>query len=100
MEHLPKKIHQNGISYTLVGDCCIPDLKLPEESRPAGDRADAELSGTLHRQHGLIQLQDRDQGFVQSGAEGYAGTGGAGHEGRQCVLPAPQQPDGTPVSGA
>ena len=20
MEHLPKKIHQNGISYTLVGD--------------------------------------------------------------------------------
>ena len=34
MEHLPKKIHQNGISYTLVGDYYIPDLKLPEESRP------------------------------------------------------------------
>ena len=30
MEHLPKKIHQNGISYTLVGDYYIPDLKLPE----------------------------------------------------------------------
>ena len=25
MEHLPKKIHQNGISYTLVGDYYIPD---------------------------------------------------------------------------
>ena len=36
MEHLPKEIHQNGISYTLVGDYYIPDLKLPEESRPIG----------------------------------------------------------------
>ena len=36
MEHLQKKIHQNGISYTLVGDYYIPDLKLPEESRPIG----------------------------------------------------------------
>ena len=36
MEHLPKKIHHNGISYTLVGDYYIPDLKLPEESRPIG----------------------------------------------------------------
>lgn len=36
MEHLPKKIHQNGISYTLVGDYYIPDLELPEESRPIG----------------------------------------------------------------
>ena len=29
MEHLPKKIHQNGINYTLVGDYYIPDLRLP-----------------------------------------------------------------------
>ena len=29
MEHLPKEIHQNGISYTLVGDYYIPDLELP-----------------------------------------------------------------------
>ena len=29
MYHLPKKTHQNGISYTLVGDYYIPDLKLP-----------------------------------------------------------------------
>ena len=34
MEHLPKKIHHNGISYTLVGDYYIPDLKLSEESLP------------------------------------------------------------------
>ena len=31
MEHLPKKIHQNGISYTLVGEYYIPDLKLSEQ---------------------------------------------------------------------
>ena len=43
MEHLPKKIHQNGISYTLVGDYYIPDLKLPEESRPIG------LWGRMHK---------------------------------------------------
>ena len=36
MEHLSKRIHHNGISYTLVGDYYIPDLKLPEESRPIG----------------------------------------------------------------
>ena len=36
MEHLPKKIHHNGISYTLMGDYYIPDLELPEESRPIG----------------------------------------------------------------
>ena len=34
MEHLPKKIHHNGISYTLVGDYYIPDLKLSEENPP------------------------------------------------------------------
>ena len=34
MEHLPKKIHHNGIGYTLMGDYYIPDLKLPEEKRP------------------------------------------------------------------
>ena len=36
MEHLPKEIHHNGISYTLMGDYYIPDLKLPEENRPIG----------------------------------------------------------------
>ena len=36
MEHLPKKIHHNGISYTRVGDYYIPNLKLSAESRPIG----------------------------------------------------------------
>lgn len=36
MEHLPKKICQNGIGYTLVGDYYIPDLQLPEENHPLG----------------------------------------------------------------
>lgn len=36
MEHLPKKICQNGISYMLVGDYYLPDLQLPEENRSIG----------------------------------------------------------------
>lgn len=36
MEHLPQKTSVNGIGYTLVGDYYIPDLQLPEESRPIG----------------------------------------------------------------
>ena len=36
MEHLPEKTCQNSISYTLVGDYCIPALQLPEEKRPIG----------------------------------------------------------------
>ena len=31
-----RKIHHNGIGYTLMGDYYIPDLKLPEEKRPIG----------------------------------------------------------------
>ncbi len=49
MEHLPKKTSQNGISYTLVSDYYIPDLQLPEESRPIGGwGADVQsLSGVV-----------------------------------------------------
>ena len=38
MEKLPERIYDegNGIDYVLVGDYYIPDLKLPEESRPIG----------------------------------------------------------------
>ena len=38
MEELNKRIHDdsNGLDYILVGDYYIPDLKLPEESRPIG----------------------------------------------------------------
>ena len=43
MEQLPKRIHENGIDYVLVGDYYIPDLKLPEENRPIGKY------GSLHR---------------------------------------------------
>lgn len=35
-EKLEKRIHDNGIDYILVGDYYIPDLRLPEESRPVG----------------------------------------------------------------
>ena len=45
MEHLPKKTCQNGISYTLVGGCYIPDLQLPEENRPIG------IWGRMHKDY-------------------------------------------------
>ena len=36
MEELKKHIYDehNGLHYTLVGDYYIPDLQLPEETRP------------------------------------------------------------------
>ena len=43
MEHLPRKICQNGIGYTLVGDYYIPDLQLPEENRSIG------IWGRMHK---------------------------------------------------
>ena len=36
MEQLPKKIHNNGISYTLMGDYYIPNLMCPTDPRPLG----------------------------------------------------------------
>ena len=38
MEELKKHIYDehNGLHYTLVGDYYIPDLQLPEETRPIG----------------------------------------------------------------
>ena len=36
MSELKPRITENGIDYILVGDCYIPDLKLPEERRPIG----------------------------------------------------------------
>ena len=43
MKKLKKHIHDdsNGLDYVLVGDYYIPDLQLPEESRPIG-RWDAQ----------------------------------------------------------
>lgn len=45
MEHLPKRITESGIDYILVGDYYIPDLRLPEESRPIG------RWGRMHRDY-------------------------------------------------
>ena len=38
MSELRKKIHDdnNGLDYVLVGDCYLPVLSLPEETRPVG----------------------------------------------------------------
>ena len=33
---LKPNIYENGIDYTLSGDCYLPELKLPEETRPIG----------------------------------------------------------------
>ena len=33
---LEPNIHENGISYTLSGNCYLPELKPPEESCPIG----------------------------------------------------------------
>ena len=33
---LKPNIHENGIDYTLSGDCYLPELRLPEDNRPAG----------------------------------------------------------------
>ncbi len=45
MKKLEEKITENGIDYILVGDCYIPDLKLPKENRPIG------RYGRLHREY-------------------------------------------------
>ena len=52
MKQLKKRIHDdsNGLDYVLVGDYYIPDLKLPEESRPIG------RWGRLHKKY-LEQYQ-------------------------------------------
>ena len=45
MSELKPRITENGIDYILVGDYCIPDLKLPEEHRPI------RKYGRLHREY-------------------------------------------------
>ena len=49
MTELKSRIHDksNGLDYVLVGDYYVPDLKLPEEHRPARFSALC-LSGELH----------------------------------------------------
>ena len=47
MEELKNHIYdeQNGLRYTLVGDYYIPDLQLPEETRPIG------IWGRMHKDY-------------------------------------------------
>ena len=47
MEKLKKHIYDehNGLYYTLVGDYYIPDLELPEETRPIG------IWGRIHKDY-------------------------------------------------
>ena len=45
MEKLKERITENGIDYILEGDYNIPDLKLPDKSRPIG------RYGRLHREY-------------------------------------------------
>ena len=47
MEELKNHIYDehNGLRYTLVGDYCIPDLQLPEETRPIG------ILGRMHKDY-------------------------------------------------
>ena len=53
MEELKKHIYDehNGLHYTLVGDYYIPDLELPEETRPIG------IWGRMHKDY-LAQYHD------------------------------------------
>ena len=54
MSKLEKRIHdaKNGLDYVLVGDCYIPALIFPEESRPIGKW------GRMHRAY----LKERHPG--------------------------------------
>ena len=42
---LKPNIHENGIDYTLSGDCYLPELRLPKDKRPIG------RWGRLHREY-------------------------------------------------
>src|SRR5699024_4766539 len=42
---LKPNIHENGIDYTLSGDCYLPELRLPEDNRPIG------RWGRLHKEY-------------------------------------------------
>lgn len=63
MEKLKKHIHDdsNGLDYVLVGDYYIPDLQLPEESRPIG------RWGRMHREYLQEYCPDRYNELLLSG---------------------------------
>lgn len=63
MEKLKKHIHDdsNDLDYVLVGDYYIPDLQLPEESRPIG------RWGRMHREYLQEYCLDRYNELLLSG---------------------------------
>ena len=63
MEKLKKHIHDdsNGLDYVLVGDYYIPDLQLPEKSRPIG------RWGRMHREYLQEYCPDRYNELLLSG---------------------------------
>ena len=63
MEKLKKHIHDdsNCLDYVLVGDYYIPDLQLPEESRPIG------RWGRMHREYLQEYCPDRYNELLLSG---------------------------------
>ena len=63
MEKLKKHIHDdsNGLDYVLVGDYYIPDLQLPEESRPIG------RWGRMHREYLQEYCPDQYNELLLSG---------------------------------
>lgn len=63
MEKLKKHIHDdsNGLDYVLVGDYYIPDLQLPEESRPIG------RWGRMHSEYLQEYCPDRYNELLLSG---------------------------------
>ena len=65
MKKLKKHIHDdsNGLDYVLVGDYYIPDLQLPEESRPIG------RWGRMHREYLQEYCPDRYNELLLSGKQ-------------------------------
>ena len=63
MEKLKKHIHDdgNGLDYVLVGDYYIPDLQLPEESRPIG------IWGRMHKAYLELYNPARYADLILSG---------------------------------
>ena len=63
MEKLKKHIHDDGnsLDYVLVGDYYIPDLQLPEESRPIG------IWGRMHKAYLELYHPARYADLILSG---------------------------------
>lgn len=61
MKKLKERITENGIDYILVGDYYIPDLQLPEESRPIG------IWGRMHKAYLELYHPARYADLILSG---------------------------------